>query len=195
MQPCAAEMTDDECLRALRRGGKARIDAISHLYRTYARRFLAYFLKHRVAHQNAEELVQDVFVNVVRHSADFHGEARFDAWMWAIVRNALIDHFRRQRPEEQVDDDTLELLVNARADPPSDSGVGLEDCVHRAYTIFAEVYADRAEILARVAFDGWSIEDVAAALKRTPGATREYLSQCRKKLKVFLEPCRKFLAG
>ena len=35
--------------------------------------------------------------------------------------------------------------------------------------------------------------DQANVLKRTPGATREYLSQCRKKLKAFLEPCREFL--
>jgi|RhiMethySRZTD1v2_1073278.scaffolds.fasta_scaffold459400_2 RNA polymerase sigma-70 factor (ECF subfamily) len=188
-------MTDEECLRQLRRNGKARAEAISHLYRSYARKFLAYFVKHRVPRQNAEELVQDVFVNVVRHSGDFRGETRFDAWMWAIVRNTLINHFRRERPEEQVDEDTLELLVNARADPPPTAGMGLEECVRRAYALFAEVYADRAEILARIAFDGWSTEDVAAALRRTPGATREYLSQSRKKLKAFLEPCREFLTG
>ncbi|HYH43285.1 MAG TPA: sigma-70 family RNA polymerase sigma factor, partial [Burkholderiales bacterium] len=79
-------MTDSECLESLRRGGKARTDAVSYLYRTYARRFLAYFLKHRVPRQNAEELVQDVFVNVVRHCGNFRGDTRFDAWMWAIVR-------------------------------------------------------------------------------------------------------------
>ncbi len=86
-------------------------------------------------------------------------------------------------------------IAEAQSDPPREAGGGLEDCVRKAYAAFAESHVDRAEILARVAFEGWSIEDVAAVLKRTPGATREYLSQCRKKLKAFLEPCRDYLAG
>jgi hypothetical protein len=39
----------------------------------------------------------------------------------------------------------------------------------------------------------WSIAEVAELLERNPGATREYLSQCRKLLRPFLEPCRALL--
>src|SRR4051812_4695967 len=130
-------MTDEECLRQLRRGGKARIEAVSYLYRTYARKFLAYFLKHRVPRQHAEELVQDVFVRVVRHSDDFRGRTRFDAWMWAIVRNGLMDHFRRQRPEDPIDHESLERLVDAHTELSDDESTGLDECVQRAYARFA----------------------------------------------------------
>ena len=189
-------MTDDQdALDKIRQGGQSRTDGVSQLYRGYARRFLAYFMKHRVPREHAEDLVQDVFVSIVRHAENFRGETRIDAWMWAIVRNALIDHFRRARPEDPFDEDDLVRLADAQSDAPRDPGSGLEDCVRRAYAAFAGQHADRAEILARVAFEGWSIDDVAAVLKRTPGATREYLSQCRKKLKAFLEPCRDYLAG
>ena len=188
-------MTENECLEKLRRGGKHRAEAIAHLYREHARGFLGYFVKHRVPRERAEELVQEVFIKVVRHCESFRGDTRFDSWMWAIVRNELMDHFRRQRPEEAMEEEDLEKAAEAAAmvEMPADPGPGLEDCVQKAYAAFARAYADRAEMLARVAFDGWSIEDVAAALKRTSGATREYLSQCRKKLKMFLEPCREFL--
>lgn len=186
---------DQDALDKIRQGGQPRTEGISQLYRGYARRFLAYFMKHRVPREHAEDLVQDVFVSIVRHAADFRGETRIDAWMWAIARNALIDYFRRARPEDPFDEDELVRLAEAQADPPRESSAGLEDCVRKAYAAFAERHADRAEILARFAFDGWSIDDVAAALRRTPGATREYLSQCRKKLKVFLEPCREYLRG
>lgn len=186
-------MTDQECLEKIRRGGKDCTEGISQLYRDYARRFLAYFLKHRVFRQHAEELVQDVFVKVVSRCHGFRGDTRFDAWMWAIVRNTLIDHIRRQRPEVQLDEEGLEALINATAEAPVEPGTELEECVRKQYAEFAKADAKHAEILARVAFDGWSIEDVAAALQRTPGATREYLSQCRKKLKVFLEACREFV--
>jgi RNA polymerase sigma-70 factor (ECF subfamily) len=184
-----------QCLEKLRRGGSARVDAISQLYRAYAPRFRGYFLKHRVAAEHADEMVQDVFVAIVRHCDDFRGDTRFDAWMWAIARNVLIDHFRRASPEQSVDEEVLDAIADPATVGQAAASEGLDDCVQRAYARFAESHADRAEMLAKVAFDEWSIEDVAAALKRTPGATREYLSQCRKKLKVFLQPCLEYLTG
>jgi RNA polymerase sigma-70 factor (ECF subfamily) len=187
--------TDQESLNRIRRGGRERTEGVSRLYQAYARRFLAYFLKHRMPREHAEELVQDVFVNVVRHCGDFRGDTRIDAWMWAIVRNGLIDYVRRQRPEQSVDEDELIDLAGAVADPPQAESRELADCVRGAFAAFGETFRDRAAVLSLVAFDGWTIDDVAAMLKRTPGATREYLSQCRKKLKAFLEPCREFLAG
>lgn len=192
-QELRSTVNDQECLNKIKAGGQQRVDGISQLYRSYARRFLAYFLKHRVPREHAEDLVQDVFVNVVRHCGDFRGETRIDAWMWAIVRNCLIDYFRRSRPEDAVDEDDLVKLADVGQASQPDRGTGLEDCVQRAFAAFAEVYRDRAEVLRLVAFEGWSIAEVAAVLKRTPGATREYISQCRKKLQSFLEPCREFL--
>ena len=188
-------MTDQDCLAGIRRGGMARAEAISQLYRQYARRFLAYLLKHRVPRPHAEELVQDAFVNIVRHCEDFRGDARIDAWMWSIVRNGLIDHVRRQRPEDAVDEDELAILAGGADDPAPVEAANRDDCVRKAYAAFSEQHRDRAQVLSLVAFEGWNIDDVAAMLKRTPGATREYLSQCRKKLKAFLEPCREYLTG
>lgn len=188
-------MTDQESLNKLRQGGKERAEGIEHLYRRYAKRFLAYFVRHRVPRQDADELVKDVFVSIVQDRDLFQGERRFDAWMWAIARDRLTSHFRRDHPEVRVDDELLELVGNNGVDLAPEPGSSLEDCAHKAYAAFAAAHPDRAEMLARVAFDGWSIEDLAEALKRTPGAAREYLSECRRKLDVFLEPCRGFLAG
>jgi RNA polymerase sigma-70 factor, ECF subfamily len=176
-------------------GGKPRDNGIAQLYRAYARRFVAYLLKHRVPREHAEELVQEVFINIVRHCDSFRGDTRIDAWMWSIVRNALIDYMRRQRPEVTIDDDELINLAGAVEDSESDTSTDLDECVRKAFAAFSIANSDRAQVLSLVAFEGWSIEDVAVMLKRTPGATREYVSQCRKKLKDFLQPCREFLMG
>ena len=193
-------MNDREALEKARQRGRQRIDSVRYLYRRYAPRFLAYFLKHRLTRRDAEALVQDVFVAIVRHCDDFFGETRSDAWLWGIARNTLLDYFRRQRPEEIADHHALELLVSGDAAPPAaqapiTGAASAADCARVAYAAFAAAYADRAEMLARVAFDGWTIEDLAAALKRTPDATRAYLAQCREKLSPYLEPCREIPAA
>jgi RNA polymerase sigma-70 factor (ECF subfamily) len=190
-------MTDQDALDHIRRGGRDRVEGISHLYRAYARRFEGYFRKHRVTPQQAEELVQDVFESIVRHCDGFRGGTRVDAWMWAIVRNALVDHVRRQRPETAMEPEDLEALVDEVSSDAAAlaGGSDLRDCVRDGLRRFAQAYPDRAEILTRIAVDGWSNEDVAIAIGRTAGATREYLSQCRKKVRPYLEPCWELLAG
>lgn len=182
---------DEMCLMRIRQGGSARVAGISELYQRYAKRFVGYLAKHRVPREQAEDLVQNVFVSVVRNCESFRGNTRIDAWIWAIVRNHLIDHFRRARPEETVDNDDLVRLAGATVDPAP--GGGLEDCVKAAFARFAEAYRDRAEVMSLVALQGWGIAELAVMLKRTPGATREYLNQCRKKMREYLEPCRQYL--
>jgi RNA polymerase sigma-70 factor (ECF subfamily) len=187
---------DSESLRKIREGGKARTEGISEIYRKYARRMLGYYLRNRVMRANAEDLIQDVFVSVVRNCDQFKGESRIDVWIWSIVRNRLIDHVRQIRPMVDVDDEQLIALVDANdsllhTDVPD----GLVDCVRHGFDAFSRTHNDRAQTIMLAVVEGWSIEDLADFLKRTPPATREYLSQCRKKLRVFLEPCREFLTG
>ena len=193
MTPSADD--DAHSVERIRAGGNARAQAIGDLYRRYANRVLGHFVRQRVPRDQAADLVQDVFVNVVRRCEEFRGDARFATWMWTIARNVLIDHYRKlgRTPlqDEIPDDDAgLDSLPAAEEQPRE-----LRDCVQRAYSDFASAHAERAETLALVAFEGWSVEEVAAFLGRTPGAAREYLSQCRKRLRPFLERCRELLLG
>jgi RNA polymerase sigma-70 factor (ECF subfamily) len=188
-------VNEQKCIEEIRRGGEQRTEAISRLYRAWAHRFLAYFQNHRVPHNDAEDLVQEVFVSVVRHCQKFRGDSRIEAWIWKIARNCLIDYFRRARPEEPVDEDDLIRLAGSDSHLDRNTSEGLENCVSVAFAEFAQAHPDRAEVLRLVAFDGWDVGEISVMLNRTLGATREYLSQCRKKLQVFLEPCKQYLTG
>src|SRR5687768_7437889 len=134
-------MTDQEALEKLRQDGRQRADAVRYLYRRYAPRFFAYFLRHRLARRQAEALVQDVFVAVVRQRDAFFGEVRPDAWLWALARSALLDHFRGRRPEELADDHALERLVEHAGDSADTPSVtpsvapaqNLAECARTAY--------------------------------------------------------------
>ena len=58
----------------------------------------------------------------------------------------------------------------------------LEDaaCVRRAWRAFAADHPERAEALERAVLEEWNTAELAAFLNRSAGATREYVSQCRK---------------
>jgi RNA polymerase sigma factor (sigma-70 family) len=52
----------------------------------------------------SEDLVQDVFVRILKYRSSFQAQGPFAVWMYQIARNAHIDHIRKRR-----DKDTLPL--------------------------------------------------------------------------------------
>jgi hypothetical protein len=110
------------------------------------------------------------------------------------------DHFDyvKRRPAETLDEegwDNLERESEAlRTFDSLPSGESLEDCVGRGFTEFAKNFSERAHVLSLV-MDGFDTAYIAAAIKRTPGATREFISQSRKRIEEFLLPCREYLSA
>jgi len=73
----------------------------------------------------ADEIFQDVWMNVIRARAGYAPSARFTTWLYRIVRNRLIDHWRATGHIELVtagtddpDDDPLDAIPAARNDEP-----------------------------------------------------------------------------
>jgi len=187
---------DDELVRELRGGGKGRADAVSRLFRRYATEFRRYFRRHGLGDAEADDLVQETFVKIVRACDTYQSDGPLEAWLWAIARNGLMSHFRGARPTVALDalepdgaDALLAGVGGSGGDP------ALLDCVRRAFGEFARHYSEGAEALLRVVLDGWEYEELAVFLARTPGATREFVSQCRKRLREHLEPCLEMVHG
>jgi len=62
------------------------------------------------AKETAEDITSQVFMQALEHIHNFHYTpgARFSSWLYAIARNKVIDHYRRQR--DTVDLETIEPL-------------------------------------------------------------------------------------
>jgi RNA polymerase sigma-70 factor (ECF subfamily) len=197
----AAPGTDQDqvWLAVIAAGGREAEKALEALFRKYRRPLLAFLLRRRLDEGTAEEVVQDVFMRVVRGAAGFRSEAKVSSWLFQIARNLHLDHLRKANLEDTVDPEAWVAIEGALAGQPAcESPVSareaLQECFERGYRAFAQAHPQASEALHKVVHLEWSTRDVATFLNRTEGATREYLSQCRKKLKRFLEPCQPLLA-
>jgi len=195
----ADDAQDRAWLQVVAAGGRDAERALEALFRKYRRPLLAFLLQRRLDEGSAEDLVQEVFMRVVRGADGFRGEAKVSSWLFQIARNLHVDQLRKARPEETVDEDAWMAIEHSVAlapacEAPASAHEALQDCFDRGYGAFAQAYPQASEVLDKVVKLEWSTREVAEFLERTEGATREYLSQCRKKLKRFLEPCRGLLA-
>ncbi|MCS7169426.1 MAG: RNA polymerase sigma factor, partial [Candidatus Kapabacteria bacterium] len=83
---------------------EALVAEIERLYRTERKRFLG-FIRQRVRTQEeAEDILQDVFTNVLAAAATVEGPIENVAsWVFTAVRNRIIDSYRKKRTESFSD--------------------------------------------------------------------------------------------
>lgn len=184
----------NEWLRRVTMGGKAAEQGMEQLFRLYAARIKGFFRRHRMSDEEAADLLQETFIKVYRSAGKFQGNSKVSTWIWTIARNCMLDHLRSNKTHESLDDlledgDSVEAL----AVQGHEDHAHIQDCVQRGFIAFANLFPERAHAMRLAAFEGWDMEELSKFLSRTPAATREYISQCRKKLSPFLEHCRDWL--
>jgi RNA polymerase sigma-70 factor (ECF subfamily) len=110
------EATDEELMQRYR-DGNAR--AFEILYARHKGPVYRYILRQCGVAAQAEELFQDVWMNLIRASARYEPRAKFTTWLYTLAHNRVIDHYRRQSaglPMSYDDDPDEEPLIEQVAD-------------------------------------------------------------------------------
>jgi len=141
-----AETRDEDLMLAYAAGDAAAFDV---LYARHKGSLYRYVLR-QCAHAGvAEELFQDVWMNVLRARASYVPSARFATWLYRIAHNRLIDHWRATGQVELVsagvdDDDPLDAIAAARDDEP-DAQANARERSTRLYSACAALPAMQRE--------------------------------------------------
>lgn len=190
-------MTDEAILLLIRTGGQARESGVVHLYRAYGGPLMRFFVQRGASGDEAQDVLQVTFMKIVAGVGSWTGDGPARAWIWQVARNCLNDHFRqdgrRQEFEEAVNDDTWEAIVET---VPSPVGAvmpqSVDECMSSGLGAFLTKEPERAFVL-DLHLEGLSMEEIGIRIGRTVAATKEYLSQCRKKLKPYVAHCHDLL--
>jgi RNA polymerase sigma-70 factor (ECF subfamily) len=190
------EVDPNEYLRRIALGGKVAEQGMEQLFKLYASRIKAFFRRHRMSDEEAADLLQETFIKVYRSADKFEGNSKVSTWIWTIARNCMLDYLRAKKSHESLDEMQEDgEAVEALVEQGHEDHAHIQDCVQRGFIAFAKSFPERAHAMRLAAFEGWDMEELAGFLSRTPAATREYISQCRKKLIPFLEHCRDWLVA
>ena len=114
---------DEDLMLAYAAGDAAAFDA---LYARHKGAVYRYLLRHCGNAGVADELFQDVWMNVVRARATYVPTAKFTTWLYTLARHRLIDHWRANGQvgfvsiDDESDDATsrVEAIAGSRVDEP-----------------------------------------------------------------------------
>jgi RNA polymerase sigma factor (sigma-70 family) len=153
-------------LEAARQGSEA---AWQELYSGHAPAVLGYLRANNAP--DPEDVLSEVFLQVARDISRFEGDDQgFRSWIFTIAHHRLIDA-RRHSARRPVDLSPEPPEPGDRADDAAEEAlarIGREE-VHRVLAALSD--EQRAVLLLRVLAD-MSIEDVAKAVGKRPGAVK-----------------------
>jgi RNA polymerase sigma-70 factor, ECF subfamily len=179
----AVPMTDLVVERV--RGGDT--SAFETLYTLYKCSVFALCLRLTSNISDAEDLTQEVFLQVHRKVNSFRGEAAFGSWLYRVAINASMMHFRRRHPEElSFDTFESESFPNAlAAQPISRCHV---DPVERIALVraLADLSKGRRTVVVLHDLKGLTHREVAQRLGVTVSSSRSQLHQAHRKLRDIL---------
>jgi RNA polymerase sigma factor (sigma-70 family) len=94
--------TSDNALMEKIRDG--RVEKLAILFERHHVMLYNFFLRLTGRRGPSEDLVQDVFVRILKYRQTYRSESKFTVWMYQIARNAHFDYLRKQKPEVPLDD-------------------------------------------------------------------------------------------
>lgn len=162
--------------------------AFEELYRLHAGRLYSLTLRMAGSVQEAEDLLQDVFLQAHRKLGSFRGESSLGTWLYRLGMNHCLDyvrgrHARMGRATDSLDEDTaLEPAAPAPAVPSAISRIGLE----RAIAQLPDG-CKAAFLLHDV--EGFEHQEVAAILGVSIGTSKSQVHRARQKLRGMLTAC------
>ena len=148
------------------------------------RRFLR-FLEQRVgSREDAEEILQSAFVRSLDKGDEIRERESSVAWFYRLLRNAVIDHYRRNAANQRKIEGFAQQLSDSVQAVDSATEKVICECIHELIPVLKPEYA---ELISRVDLKGSDVSSAAVALGITAGNARVRLHRARAALRLEVE--------
>jgi RNA polymerase sigma-70 factor, ECF subfamily len=171
-----AASADARLAEAACRGDQA---AFGQLYEQYAGVVHGLLLT-KVPREEADDLVQEVFLIAMRRIAALRDPNRFGAWLSAIARNLANDHYRCLRPTDSLTEDPPETAGQTAATRHLDTGAAILDVIRSLPDAYSETLILRL-------VEGMTGPEIAERTGLTHGSVRVNLCRGMRMLRERLE--------
>ncbi len=156
------DATDEALMLGYRDGDAAAFDVLYSRHKGGIYRYLLRQCRNRAL---ADELFQDVWMNLIRARAGYTVQAKFSTWLYRIAHNRLMDHFRRNDTANvSLDDEAVSVEEPAapRSVEPEVSATSRQQAA-QLLALLDALPDEQREAFVLQQEGGLSIEEIAVA--------------------------------
>lgn len=144
---------------------------------------LRLFIRKRVPdEQNADDILQEVFLKIHTHIDTLNDEQKMQGWVYQIARNAITDHYREQAVHILPSD-----LPGSEIELPGNNV--LAELLPSIRIMINSLPPDDREALILTSFEGLTQRDLAARLQISVSGAKSRVQRAREKLRQMLLQC------
>jgi RNA polymerase sigma-70 factor (ECF subfamily) len=168
-------LADQQLLADLRTGDSR---AVALWFQEYHDRLLKYVVSRISIEKDAEELVQETFMNCLKHLPLFRGNASIWTWMCGIAKHEIADYFRKKYAKKALK--TLPIGEMLLADSP----MSAPHQVEVVQKILSHMNQGYGELLLKKYLDKKKVTEIATEVGRSVKAIESDLFRARQEFKV-----------
>jgi len=160
----------------MRRLFRRDVGAFEELYERHSR--IVYSLVLRILRQgsSADEVVQEVFLQLWRHSSQYDTKRPFVPWLLTLARNRALDQLRlkgeRQRRREEQTEEFPQL---AGAAPEYERALDDKRRAEQVRALMSSLPASQKKALELAYFEGLSHSEIAETLHEPLGTVKSWI--------------------
>ena len=153
--------------------------AFHHLYENYHRRIYALCWRMLADKEAAEDVCQEVFVQVWQKLGNFRGESKFSTWLHSVATNIVLGHIRKHKTWLQkifsIEEQTVqEMPVEMPELPELDKQImKLPERARLVFVLFA--------------IEGYRHEEIANMLNMAVGSSKAQYHRAKGLLREWVE--------
>ena len=187
-------MLAGEVLEQLQDKAKLNV-AYKSLNNFFYKKAFKFLVGNRLNDEDADDVIQETYIKVFEKIDTLKEDGKFESWLWQILRNNMNEFYRKSnRKNDVMFSVASEDLENLTGDEDVKVSHGQkyndqQSCIEEKFKSFKEEMPDRHYVI-NLQKDGVSIEDISIRIGRSYAATKEFLSQSKKKLIPYFEECK-----
>lgn len=167
---------DQELIAGLRRGEKAYVDL---WFATYQDKLQKYILTKIANEKDVEELVQETFMNCLRHLPLFRGDSSVWTWMSGIARHEVADYYRKKYAKQAIKTLPIgELILASKLDDAHETA-------ELVRSVLAKMSQQSVELLLAKYVDGKKVKQIALEWGRSVKAIESDLFRAREEFRTY----------
>ena len=151
------------------------------VYTEYSGKVMGYIRARIRSSADAEDLHSEVFEKVLRKLDGFDpSKASLNTWIFTITRNTVIDHFRRTKPTEELDE-------NLSDDTELDESLLNNESLEELAAALKKLPRELTELIVLRYYDGKPLTEVAEIMGLSYGAVKLRHQAALAKLRRLME--------